>query len=71
MQTKNNTLLKVLLNNNVLNLSVNVIKYMLELKLALSAAYNDKTIVYHLLNAAPSRTSISNVSNICDDAHSE
>ena len=33
--------------------------------------YNDKTIIYHLLNAAVSRTSVNNVSNLCVDAPCE
>ncbi|WP_211263791.1 hypothetical protein, partial [Methanobrevibacter cuticularis] len=44
---------------------------MLKLKSAPNTAYNDKMIVYHLLNAAVSRTSVSNVSNLCIDAPSE
>jgi hypothetical protein len=32
----------------------------------LNAAYSEKTIVYHLLNAAASRTTVSDVNNICD-----
>ena len=62
---------KILLNDEVLNLSVNVIKDMLGLKSAPNTVYNKKTIVYHLLNAAASRTSVNNVSNICVDAPSE
>jgi putative transposase len=68
---KNNTPHKVLLNDDVINLSVNVISDMLGLKSAPNAIYNDKTIVYHLLNAAASKTSVSNVSNICYNAPSE
>ncbi|KZX14999.1 hypothetical protein MBCUT_18010 [Methanobrevibacter cuticularis] len=66
-----NTPHKILLNDEVLNLSVNVIKDMLELKSAPNAMYNDKTIVYHLFNADTSRTSVNNVSSFCIDAPSE
>ena len=69
--TKKQTPHKKLLNDEVLNLSVNVIKDMLGLKSAPNTVYNKKTIVYHLLNAAASRTSVNNVSNICVDAPSE
>jgi putative transposase len=65
---KNNRPHKVSLNDNVLNLLVNVISDMLGLKFTPNAIYNDKTIVYHLLNAASSKTS---VSNICYNAPSE
>jgi len=61
----------VLLNDDVLNLSVNVVEDVLELESAPNAAYSDKTIIRRLLNASASRTSISNVSNICADAPSE
>ncbi|MDR3222152.1 MAG: hypothetical protein LBT66_00245 [Methanobrevibacter sp.] len=62
---KNNTPHKLLLNDDVLNLSVNVISGMLELKSVPNAIYNDKTIVYYLLNATASKNSVSNVSNLC------
>ena len=68
MGKKNNTPRKVLLNDEVLNLSVNVVKDMLGLSSAPNVVFNDKTIVYHLLNAGVSRTSVSNVSNFCVDA---
>jgi len=44
---------------------------MLELDSASNVEYSDKTIIYHLLNASTSKTSVSNVSNLCDDAPSE
>jgi putative transposase len=59
------------LNDDVLNLSVNVISDMVELKSTPNTIYNDKTIVYHLLNATASKTIVSNVSNVCYDAPSE
>jgi hypothetical protein len=59
------------LNNDVLNLSVNVIGDMFELESAPNATYDDKTIVCHLLNATASKTSVSNVSNVCYNALSE
>ena len=71
MRQKNNTPHKVLLNDDVLNLSVNVVKDMLGLKSASNTVYNDKTIIYHLLNAAASRTSVNSVSNLCVDAPCE
>lgn len=48
MQTKN-TLRGMLVNGEVLNLSMNVIKGMLELGSALNAVYSSKMVVYHLL----------------------
>jgi putative transposase len=62
---------KILLNDDVLSLSVNVISDMLGLQSALNAAYSEKTIVYHLLNAVTSRTTVSDVSNLCYNAPSE
>jgi putative transposase len=59
------------LNDDVLNLSVNGIKNMLGLQSTHNTVYNDKTIVYHLLNAAVSRTIVSNVGNLRDNAPSE
>ena len=66
-----NTPRKELLNDEVLNLSVNVVKDTLGLKSSPNAKYNKKTIIHHLLNAAASQTSINNVSNICVDAPCE
>ena len=57
MITKN-TLRGKLLNGDVLNLSMDVIKDMLGLDAAPNAEYSDKTIIYHLLNACTSQTSI-------------
>ncbi|MDR2830636.1 MAG: hypothetical protein LBB45_06355 [Methanobrevibacter sp.] len=57
---------RILLNDDVLSLSVNVISNMLGLKSAPNAAYSEKTIAYHILNATASRTILSNVSNLCD-----
>ena len=62
---------KTLWNADVLNLSVNVIEDMLELETAPNATYSGKTIVCHILNAATSKTSVSNVSKLCADAPSE
>jgi putative transposase len=62
---------KVLCNDDVLSLSVDVVCDMLKLESAPNVVYNDEKIVYHLLNAATSKTSVSNVSNICGDAPSE
>ena len=69
--TTKNTLRGKLLNGDVLNLSMDVIKDMLGLDSAPNAEYNDKTIIYHLLNACTSQTSINQVSNICIDGPSE
>jgi hypothetical protein len=59
------------LNDDVLNLSVNVIKDMLKLESAPNAVYNDKKIIHHFLNATASRASVNNVSDLCIDALSE
>jgi putative transposase len=69
--TIKNTPHRILVNDDILNLSVNVIKSILGLKSNPNRQYSDKTIIYHLLNAAASRTSVNNVSNICVDAPSE
>lgn len=71
MKKQKNTPRKVLFNNDVLSLSVDVIDDMLGLESAPNVEYSDRTIVCHILNAATSKTSISNVSNLCDDAPSE
>jgi putative transposase len=70
MPKKNNPH-KVLLNNDVLNFSVHVIKDLLNLNSAPNSIYSDKTIIYHLFNAAASQTSINQVSNLSIDAPSE
>ncbi|MDR2829699.1 MAG: hypothetical protein LBB45_01460 [Methanobrevibacter sp.] len=60
---------RILLNDDVLSLSVNVISDMLGFQSAPNAVYGEKTIVYHLINATASRTIVSNVSsvsNLCD-----
>ena len=71
MTKQKNTPHKVLWNDDVLNLSADVVKDMLGLESAPNVEYSDKEIVYHLLNASTSRTSVSNVSNLCDGAPSE
>jgi hypothetical protein len=43
---------RILLNDDVLSLSVNVISDMLRLESTPNVTYSEKTIVYHLLNAA-------------------
>jgi len=71
MKKKNNTPRKVLLNDDVLNLSVNVVEDVLELESAPNVVYINRTIVRHLLNASASQTSISTFSDLCDDAPCE
>jgi putative transposase len=61
----------LLLNDDVLNFSVNEVKDLLELDSAPNVKYSDRTIVLHLLNASASQSSVSNVSDVCDDAPSE
>ena len=70
MKTKNKPH-KVLCNDDVLNLSANIIEDMLELNSGSNVEYSDRTIIHHILNASTSRTSINNVSNLCEDAPSE
>lgn len=70
MRTKN-TLRGMLLNVDVLNVSVKVIKDMLGLESASNVEYSDEMIIYHLLNACASQTSVNQVSNICVDGPSE
>ncbi|GAA5819214.1 MAG: Pseudogene of ISH3 family transposase [Methanobrevibacter sp. CfCl-M3] len=55
---------KVLLNDNVLNFSVCQIKNLLNLDSAPNSIYGNKTIIYHLFNAAASQTIINQVSNL-------
>jgi putative transposase len=71
MLKRTNNPRKVLLNDDVLNFSVNEVKELLGLDSALNVVYDDKTIVLHLLNACASQTSVTNVSDVCDDAPSE
>ena len=59
---------KILFNDDVLSFLVNVICDMLGLESVSNALYIDRKIVCHLLNAFVSKISISNVSNLCDDA---
>jgi len=61
----------MLLNGDVLNLSVKIIKDMLGLDSDPNAKYTDKTITYHLINACTSQTSVNKVSNNRVDAPSE
>jgi putative transposase len=70
MNRKNNPH-RLLLNGDVLNLSANVIKDLLGLNSAPNAVYSDKTIIFHLLNACASQTSVNTVSDVCVDAPSE
>ena len=70
MKTKNNPH-KEICNDVVLNLSADVVEDMLELNSAPNVTYGDRTIVCHLLNASASNTSISNVSDLCEDAPCE
>ncbi|NMC59593.1 MAG: hypothetical protein GYA51_09470, partial [Candidatus Methanofastidiosa archaeon] len=66
-----NTLRGMLLNDEVLNLSMDVIKDMLGLVSGPNAKYSDEMVVYHLLNVCTSQTSVSQVSDVCVDAPSE
>lgn len=66
-----NTLRSILLNDEVLNLSMDVIKDMLGLVSGSNAKYSDEMVVYHLLNACTSQTSVSQVSDVCVDSPSE
>jgi len=63
-----NTLQGKLLNGDVLNLLANIIKDMLGLNSAPNTIYSDKTIIYHLLNACASQTSVNQVCASCYDA---
>jgi len=47
-----------LLNDDVLNFSVDIVKDLLNLNSALNAVYCDKTIIYHFFNADASQNSI-------------
>jgi len=68
MQQKNNPR-RLLLNADVLSFSVNEVEDMLNLDSAPNAVYNDRTIVFHLLTASTSQTSVNHVSDLCVDAH--
>lgn len=63
-----NTLRGKLLNINVLNVSMDIIKDMLSLESAPNAEYSDKMIIYHILNACTSQSSVNQVSDICVDS---
>ena len=69
--TNKNTPRGMLLNGDVLNLSVKVIKGMLGLDSASNVEYSDEMVVCHLLNACVSQTSVSQVSDVCVDGPSE
>ncbi|MBU4607361.1 MAG: hypothetical protein KUA33_09860, partial [Methanobacterium sp.] len=60
--TQKNTLRGMLLNGDVLNLSVKVIKDLLGLDSAQNTVYSDKIIIYHLINACASQTSVNQIS---------
>jgi putative transposase len=66
-----NTPHKELCNDVVLSLSADVVEDMLELNSGPNVDYSDRIIVCHLLNASTSRTSINNISDLCEDAPSE
>ena len=67
-KSKNNPR-KLLLNADVLNLSVNEVKDLLNLDSTPNALYSDRIIVFHILNASTSQTSVNHVSALCADAH--
>ncbi|GAA5819085.1 MAG: Pseudogene of conserved hypothetical protein [Methanobrevibacter sp. CfCl-M3] len=56
------------MNDDVLNFSVSVIRDLLNLDSAPNSIYGDKTIIYHLFNAAASQNSINHVNNLSTDA---
>jgi putative transposase len=60
-----------LLNGDVLSFSVSEIKDLLGLNSAPNVLYTDKTIIFHLLNACASQTSVNHVCDLCADAPSE
>jgi putative transposase len=62
---------RLLLNADVLNLSVNEVQDLLNLDSAPNTLYSDRTIIFHLLNASASQTSVNQVCNLCMDAPSE
>ncbi|MBM4241500.1 MAG: hypothetical protein FJ150_07575 [Euryarchaeota archaeon] len=65
--TTKNTLRDKLLNGDVLNLSVEIIRDMLGLDSGPNIIYSDETIIYHLINACTSQTSINQVCTSCPD----
>jgi putative transposase len=71
MKKQRNNPHNLLLNGDVLSLSANVIKDLLGLNSAPNVVYSDKTIIFHLLNASVSQTSINHVSDLCINAPSE
>jgi putative transposase len=70
MKRKNNPH-RLLLNDDVLNFSVNEIRDLLELDSGPNSKYSDRDIIYHLLSACTSKISISQLSNLCEDAPTE
>ncbi|MEG3224174.1 MAG: hypothetical protein BME94_01285 [Methanobacteriales archaeon Met13] len=69
--TTKNTLRGMLLNGDVLNLSVKAIRDLLGLDSAPNTIYDDKIIIYHLINACASQTSVNQISTSCLDSPSE
>jgi len=67
---KNNPRISIL-NNDVLNVSLNAFKDLIGSNSAPNAKFNDKEIGYHLFSASASNTSISNISDVYEDAPSE
>jgi len=60
----------MLLNGDVLNLSVKIIKGHVRIGSDPNAKYTDKTIIYCRINARNSQTSVNQVSNNCVDVTS-
>ena len=71
MTKKQNNPRKLLLNADVLSLSINEVEDILNLDSAPNVMHSDRTIVSHIVNASTSQTSINHVSNLCPDAPSE
>ncbi|MDR2623825.1 MAG: hypothetical protein LBC39_04540 [Methanobrevibacter sp.] len=61
MTKRKNNPRSLLLNDDVLSLSVNVVEDLLGLNSASNVVYSDRTIVCHLLNACASRTSVNHI----------
>ncbi|MDR2623001.1 MAG: hypothetical protein LBC39_00285 [Methanobrevibacter sp.] len=65
MTKRKNNSRSLLLNDDVLSLSVNVVENLLGLNSTSNAVYSDRTIVYHLLNACASQNNVNHINDLC------
>ena len=66
-----NPILKKLKTSHILKLTINIVLGLLNLKAGPNSIYSDKKLLYHILNACISQTSISQVSRFNSKTHTE